>query len=415
MAGSRSYLRAIGKHFHLIVLYGISGVLSLQVWLTPSLAGDATLNSENNLSIPKWGFLELEPLGCNPQAIMDLNSPANVYRGEYRRLTQSDNLDIVVIRVAFLDQSNSMNAEKNISSIVKRALELLSLSKDSEVGVFVKESTEVVTLDQTFESLGPLGRNNFKGLAELTNTFLEKLSHRFDLSDVDILILVSPSGIRYSQLGASIALLSYGKFPSAIFLGTDFWQSAKPWTLVAHELGHIFGLLDLYDMENSMKVARGLTAYQSQFAFMGPFDVMNNPSGTAPELTIWNRWLLGSVSRDNIYCFQGKLSKVLLRPVAIPGKGYRGIFFKESETSLIIIENRQALRLDRSVSISSRGLLIYHVDLLTDTGSGPLRVLVKGLCGRLKEENVSIKNLQVSCFQEANHNLSVRIKSNYRK
>jgi hypothetical protein len=64
----------------------------------------------------------------------------------------------------------------------------------------------------------------------------------------------------------------------------------------------------------------------------------------------------------------------LLTPVEVEG-GIKGAIIQLSSTEAIVIESRRALRYDNEMGKSSEGALIYKVNTLIGSGSGPMRVV----------------------------------------
>jgi len=344
-----------------------------------------------------WGFSNDTSLECAPKDALSPNSPMNVFRGRFRKQLIDDELKFLIVRTEFPSTANSEKTSESHIPTVKKALDFLTSGRVEPMITNWEFISKVLLLDENSAAFKASDRNNLHQTADKVRQSQDRLTKEQDLKGIDVIILISPSNLSTRDKSSSIAVLSYGDYPSTVFLGSDFWISSKPWLLVAHELGHIFGLLDLYDFGNSLLVESGNQGYFSQFSFMGAFDIMNNPWGSSPELTVWNRWLLGTIQAGEIFCYSGKDASISLKPLALVTAGYRGIFINESDESLLVIENRQAIGFDSNSLPSTRGLLIYRVLLNVETGAGPLRLIKQGLCGQGKKARYELESLKIRC------------------
>jgi hypothetical protein len=135
---------------------------------------------------------------------------------------------------------------------------------------------------------------------------------------------------------------------------------------VVHETGHSMGLVDLYwhtpDTEE----------YDRIFSLTGNFSVMSNVSATSPEFLAYERWMLGWLDNDQIYCMETPEQTLHLTPIEIQG-GIKAVMVPVSETKLVVVESRRALGYDEFMA--EPGALVYTVDSSVYTGQGPIVVL----------------------------------------
>jgi hypothetical protein len=133
--------------------------------------------------------------------------------------------------------------------------------------------------------------------------------------------------------------------------------------VVAHELGHVLGLQDLYSNSET-----------DPSPFVGDFDFMSNASkdAAAPGLLGWDRWRLGWISDASVVCVKPTAeNRITLSPLQT-GKGMLLAVVPLSSTRALVMESRHPIGLDSK--LASPGVLVYIVDTVTDTTEGPMRV-----------------------------------------
>lgn len=116
-----------------------------------------------------------------------------------------------------------------------------------------------------------------------------------------------------------------------------------------HEFGHILGLPDLYDVDNS---SEGL----------GRWSIMatgswNNNGRTPAHLDAWCKYKLGWIDIDTLTV---NLTHVAIPQVETSPKAYRLWTSGGGGSQYFLVENRQKTGFDKS--LPEEGLLIYHVD-----------------------------------------------------
>lgn len=180
---------------------------------------------------------------------------------------------------------------------------------------------------------------------------------------VDGLIIThSGSGAEYTGNSADIwshkwqipARLKDGVYVSAYTINPEYWNSAGDITLgvYCHELGHIFGLPDLYDTDNS---SYGIDAWSlmATGAWNGPLYRGSSPAH--PDA--WSRIFLGFVlpvvpsnNQNNV-----SFAEVEMNPSI-----YKLMIDGPSLNEYFLVENRQLKGYD--TFLPGDGLLIWHID-----------------------------------------------------
>ncbi len=139
----------------------------------------------------------------------------------------------------------------------------------------------------------------------------------------------------------------------------EYWFSPGDITcgVFCHELGHIFGLPDLYDRDNSSN-GIGRWSLMSYGSWLGP----NSLGGTPAGLDAWSRIELGFNNYTNV---SSNSHGVTIGNVEEGGAIYRLWSSGGIGNQYFLVENRQKIGYD--TYLPSDGLLIWHID---ETRSG---------------------------------------------
>ena len=163
---------------------------------------------------------------------------------------------------------------------------------------------------------------------------------------------------------------SSGYIRNSLEIGYEYGLNNPPsgfkTSVLKHELGHLFGFIDLY-----------IIAPGNYFIGQtpGPFDVMNATSGPAHEFLAWQRWLQGWIPDSNVTClnFATPTSTVQLKPLGKSTLGTQMIVIKINSQKALVLESRKATSTD-SLS-GNEGLLAYEIDLSVPSLQGPIRII----------------------------------------
>jgi M6 family metalloprotease-like protein len=134
-----------------------------------------------------------------------------------------------------------------------------------------------------------------------------------------------------------------------------------------HEITHTLGMVDLYAFDGFTSDYWSIHRFVGQFSYMGFSSLESN----APNLLAWEKWLLGWVKDNQIYCSNAKSFQQLVTPIESAG-GVKAIIIPINKNKVVVIESRRAIGIDKNLQKS--GALIYSVDSKIESGFGPIKV-----------------------------------------
>ena len=188
---------------------------------------------------------------------------------------------------------------------------------------------------------------------------------KVDFSQTNIvLVMTNPEadkikqGPTFKSIDSAYHIKADGaSIPTGITSGYDINLWGGIW--LAHETGHTFGLPDLYHFGSD-----SLNRYVGTFGLMGTCDAH------APGYFAFERWILGWLDDDQIYCHENGEAIVELQAIEKNG-GTKAIVVPIDSTTALAVESRRKIGFDEK---SREGALVYLVDTELPGGSGPIRV-----------------------------------------
>ncbi len=189
-----------------------------------------------------------------------------------------------------------------------------------------------------------------------------------DFSTADSVAVIIPpeaTNVGYGPAFQGLDSSSYtadGKnFTVGVTSGADLTYWGSLW--LNHEVGHNMGLPDLYTYGSG-----------DIFRFVGGYGLMGDIAGYAPEYFAYERWQLGWIDDEQIYCQVDELEQTnTLTAIEIPG-GLKAVVYPVSETKVIVVESRRRLGYD--ANLPKEGVLVYIVDTAIASGAGTLSIVL---------------------------------------
>ncbi len=180
---------------------------------------------------------------------------------------------------------------------------------------------------------------------------------------VDVLLVIhSGSGAEFTGNSSDIWSHKWAISPrlkdgvniSSYTVQPEYWLNPGDMTIgvYAHELGHGFGLPDLYDIDQTSNGV-GKWCLMSYGCWNGPY-----PGGSSPSHPCaWARIKMGMASATNV---TSNLNNMAINNVEQNGTIYRLWTSGNISNEYFLVENRQKIGYDSY--IPSAGLLIWHID-----------------------------------------------------
>lgn len=212
------------------------------------------------------------------------------------------------------------------------------------------------------------------------NAFVQDVVSRVD-AKIDfskykgVIVISNPMAIEV-DLNIATNVSADGKALSGFFMGADLFSGGlNSWFVAAHELGHSFGLVDLYNH------------FTQDFNFIYDLSIMSN-AGHGTGFLGYERLKMGWIGSKEYKCISDDTSIKLSNLNA--SKGLKLGVIKLSDSSYLFIESRNRKGVD--YMLSSPGIIVYTLDTNIPNGSGPIRLV--GVVE--KNSSISYKHITIS-------------------
>ena len=243
---------------------------------------------------------------------------------------------------------------------------------------------EVITLSKPFtyyleDKDKPYSKDNLLRPYYIMHETREFLQNKSLLQKYSALNVVETSMKATSESygGMAFANPSFSTYPNAsslspaynnmqLIIGSRFIFGPKDISMLfAHEIGHLFGFTDIYNVNDK----REPIAYLRH-----PFDTMGLLSF---GLGAWNRWLMGWVADSQVVCLDESTNvyETSISTLNLKG-GLKAVVIKLSPTEVLIVEARRKDKYD-TFEFDLRnynGLAIHHLDTSILSGKGAMKV-----------------------------------------
>jgi M6 family metalloprotease-like protein len=219
---------------------------------------------------------------------------------------------------------------------------------------------------------------------------LATLSSVIDYESYDIIFFAINPDIsqKYGLVSVMSRLGRRGSEFYVAFVGPDTRYNENGYLMIAHEIGHMFGLPDLYTdvCSNTTGCEDGSIDWREQFQHAGAWSMMSFANHPNNELLGWERWLLGWVDDEEIHCLQNIDGAIIQIHTA---------FSKNNGTKMIIVNLESYINVviemkDHNLYCQrcTKGLLIYTVDTTLGGKEGPIKVLRPSHSNDIVKEDV---------------------------
>jgi M6 family metalloprotease-like protein len=216
------------------------------------------------------------------------------------------------------------------------------------------------------ESLQDAAGDEIKRVESEWRTFvsktLETADSQIDFTKSDGVIIILDPNSSYLRIAYALAdehIVDGKKISNVVMLGRAFVRVGRPPYLVVHELGHLFGLPDLYSYQDSTDTA-------------DYFSVMNMAASEGVGYFGWERYILGWLDDPQMICH--KAGEVVGNLIPLTKKnGLKMIAVPISSSEVLVVENRTKEGIDKM--IPNPGIIAYIVDSSIEGGKNPIKVL----------------------------------------
>jgi M6 family metalloprotease-like protein len=192
---------------------------------------------------------------------------------------------------------------------------------------------------------------------------LETAEPQIDFTKSDGVMIILDPNSSYLRLGYGLTdeyTVDGKKLSSVVLLGRAYVQVGlrSPY-LVIHELGHLFGLPDLYSFQDSTDTA-------------DYFSIMNKAAVGGIGYFGWEKYILGWLDDPQMICHKAGEVAGNLVPLT-KTNGLKMIAVPISSSQVLVVENRAKEGIDKM--IPNPGIIAYIVDSSIEGGKNPIKVL----------------------------------------
>jgi M6 family metalloprotease-like protein len=285
------------------------------------------------------------------------------------RAIMDEEVIVQLMPVDFADYRSSANPAEDFVDAIKAVGDFWSRMSDGKTKIEFRVPENYFNLSGNVESYGLEGKfPNFDSdnYTAYVSEAVAAIDPSIDFSDVDVAIVVHTPKVPKNTIATfiaeagmpgsrTVAKTAEKTVLNTLVQGGDWPRNIQNWI---HEFGHMLGLTD------------------SGFSGSMGFDVMLWYGN--PELTVWNRWVLGVQNDSQIHCKTDSTpSTHLIAPVAWPGERVEGLVLPIGTGKAIVVESRRRTGYDALLGRESEGALVYEVDT-SKSGNfedGPFQVI----------------------------------------
>ena len=199
---------------------------------------------------------------------------------------------------------------------------------------------------------------------------LETVESQIDFTNSDGVMIILDPNSSYLRLGYAMTdefTVDGKKISNVVMLGRAYVQVGlrSPY-LVIHELGHLFGLPDLYSYIDAFRTNQDSTDTVAYFS------VMNKAAVGGIGYFGWEKYILGWLDDPQVICH--KAGEVMGNLVPLTKTiGLKMIAVPISSSQVLVVENRTKEGIDKM--IPNPGIIAYVVDSSIESGKNPIKVL----------------------------------------
>jgi len=296
----------------------------------------------------------------------------------YRDVESTGVIKIAVIYVQFPDAEPSESLSALHQRIESHVSGIYSEMSFGALSIDLVSSSEWIMMDKTSNEYNLLqSEAKYPSVVKFVTEAVRKADPGIDFTGIDAVAIFS------TELADGIAgdfqLTLQERIPtgeglgviSTVVTGGEWWRVDSDPMALAHELGHVLGLQDLYYGESD-------DTFEDAHKFVGDFDLMGTgvSQSAAPTIFGWDRWRLGWIEDSQVVCVSPSEGTEVNISALQSGTGVILLVIPLSPTRVVVVESRRAVGWDQNLIES--GALVYLVDVNIDTTEGPIKILADG-------------------------------------
>lgn len=288
---------------------------------------------------------------------------------------------VIALFVDFSDAPATQTTQRFVDSVITPGVALLNEFS------YGRASFTVTPVNKWYRMSKPASAYGFQSLTfDLQKAYMQEAMSLAD-ADVDfsqydvVYVVAAPtSSIPVSPtfnafIGTGLTFDGH-EIHNGITFGQDSW-SANAYadasygaTVLAHESGHMMGLVDLYSLYGQ-DVSTQATYQSTIQKYVGPWSIMGWNARSAHYLA-WEKLKLGFLDPAQVDCLDqsGGVEEVV-KPIETVG-GLKAVAVKIDASRAIVVELRTLTGADSR--LCSSGVLVYEVDAQIATGKGVIVV-----------------------------------------
>jgi M6 family metalloprotease-like protein len=359
---------------------GVKAISSLKIFLVTSLL--VSLLQPTAQAVP----LEIEQ--CKLSEPRTLNDGTSIsFPAIEHRVPRVGSHSQLIVAVDFPDAKFQFGDVKSYLETLanpKNISEFYETMSYGKVEIKFDIYPEVITLSKPFSYYLQNSKRPYSGenplqsglIMEETKEFLQSKSVLQKYSALNI-VETSMKATSEKFGGMAFAGPSLSSYPNAsslypaynnvqLVIGSTYIYGPKDISMLfAHEIGHLFGFTDIYNLTDKSEPVEYLRH---------PFDTMGLQGF---GLGAWNRWLMGWVGDSQVVCLDESTNVYETSISALNLKeGLKAVVIRLSPNEVLIVEARRKDKYDTFEFDfkNYNGLAIHHLDTSIRSGKGAMKI-----------------------------------------
>ena len=344
------------------------GIVALLLAVNWVATASSQVNSDVYLPILLKPLPAQNADNCKPAAASQYEMVRTGWPRQPDRMPTVGTVKAAVIFVDFSDAVSTKTPQEIYSFVSPGAADIFSTMSYNQMNYVLEPHFVMLRMSQpgsTYNTTTADGQFNY--MEEAMNL----ADAAVDFSDADqIVVLNDPDTSPFFNGPAFVSAPFWDGLEAdgnTIYSGTTSGRDLSGWgaAWLNHETGHNMGLPDIYSYNDS-----GFATHR----FVGGFSSMGLISGNAPDLFAYEKWFLGWLRDDQIFCHETSEISITLTPVET-ADGLKAVMVPTGPSTLIVVESRRNLGLD--INMAEGGVVVYKIDASIETGNGTIEVFPK--------------------------------------